>query len=558
MKRLSLIALPVLALLFAAAAWAWAWQDPSHGIGIQEDTAYRQAGFAQSPDNPVEEGTGSRTRSSADVPPVRTGASVEERLEAIRGSLRSYGTEENGESLPEEGNGRQDSVIPLVFNDAVEYYINYFTTTKREMFKRWLERKRRYAPLVKEVLRDHGLPEDLVYLAMIESGFNLLAYSPMKAAGPWQFIPETGKRYGLEINHWVDERRDIRKSTVAAARYLEELFDQFGCWYLAAAGYNAGENRIDRLIRRHGTKDFWELRAYNTLPRETREYVPQLIAAAVIAKDPERYGLGEIEEPPAFAFVKETVPGGVPLKMVAHAASVDLPTIRRFNPEIKTGITPPGKEYRIRLPARTDRVVFQSSLSSVMKEGKRVVGVVRHVAKRRDNLSKITKRYGVSRQDLALVNASPLALKIGTVVYVPRLDGADEEGEAVLVRTVEPTRSPGRKFVRSKGATGRTASYTVRKANTLSGMTAKNSKDNKTHAQVKGSKKGRIESGKPSIAKHATKRPLGKAQKKYHVVKRGESFSGIAMKYGKTTESLRKLNKLKGDRVYRGTKLRVL
>jgi membrane-bound lytic murein transglycosylase D len=327
--------------------------------------------------------------------------------------------------------------IPLVFNDAVDRYIHYFSVTKKDLFNRWLKRKKLYEPLIREILQEHGLPEDLVYLAMIESGFNLQAYSPMKAAGPWQFIPETGKRYGLTVDYWIDERRDIEKSTIAAARYLDKLFNQFDCWYLAAAAYNTGENRIDRLIRRHDTKDFWQLRAYNTLPRETREYVPQLIAAAIIAKNPEKYGLFDNESVTPLEFVGEDVPGGVPLTAVAEAASTDLPSVVTLNPELRRGITPPGKECRIKLPAGTDSDSFQNSLASILEKGKRVVGVVRHMIKGRDNVSKITQRYGVSKDDLILVNGSRLKWRKGELVYIPQFDGADGEEEPTLAKTAD-------------------------------------------------------------------------------------------------------------------------
>lgn len=325
--------------------------------------------------------------------------------------------------------------IPLVFNDAVDRYIHYFSVTRRDVFSRWLKRKSLYEPMIKGILQEHGLPEDLVYLAMIESGFNLQAYSPMKAAGPWQFIPETGRRYGLTVDFWIDERRDIEKSTVAAARYLNELFNQFDCWYLAAAAYNSGENRIDRLIKRHDTKDFWELRGYNTLPRETREYVPQLIAAAIIAKNPERYGFGDIESATPLEYVGEEVPGGVPLTTVARAASTNLSSVLTLNPQLRRGITPPGKECKIKLPAGTDSDTFQNSLASILEKGKRVVGVVGHMIKGRDNVSKITQRYGVSSDDLALVNGSQMKWKKGALVYIPRFDGADGEETPALGRT---------------------------------------------------------------------------------------------------------------------------
>jgi membrane-bound lytic murein transglycosylase D len=409
--------------------------------------------------------------------------------------LRTAESEENDEPLIGESDLRENINIPLVFNDAVEHYIRYFTTTKKDLFKKWLTRKKRYAPLIEGILREHGLPEDLVYLAMIESGFNLHAYSPMKAAGPWQFIPETGRRYGLEVNHWVDERRDIRKSTVAAARYLQELFDQFDCWYLAAAGYNAGENRIGRLIKKYSTKDFWQLHAYNTLPRETREYVPQLIAAAIIAKDPERYGLSEIENVPTFEFVKETIPGGVPLKAVARAASSDVHSIRTLNPEIRRGITPPGKDYGIKLPIETDPDTFQSSLTSILNEEKRVVGITRHRTKRQDNLREITKRYGVSKADLVLVNGSPFQLKRGLLVYIPRFDKAEREEEYDEAKKADLRNTIAHSTLQSKAQPRRAVTHVVKRGETLSVIAAKYDMDVRTLKNINGLKNNRIQKG---------------------------------------------------------------
>jgi membrane-bound lytic murein transglycosylase D len=310
--------------------------------------------------------------------------------------------------------------IPLVFNDAVERYITYFSTTKKDVFRAWLKRKRLYEPLVTRVLKQYGLPEDLIYLAMIESGFNPRAHSPMDADGPWQFVAETGKRYGLVVNHWVDERRDVEKSTVAAARYLQQLFDQFDSWYLAAAAYNAGENKIDRLIKRHDTKDFWHLSTFDTLPRETRGYVPQLIAAAILSKNPEKYGFEDMASVTPLRFVGQTVPGGVALSAVAKAASTDINVLKSLNPELLTDITPPGKECPIKLPAGTIPKKFRIALALILKKEKRVVGVIDHVIKGQEDVSHLTKKYGVSAKELVMVNDSPLDLKKGELVYIPQ------------------------------------------------------------------------------------------------------------------------------------------
>jgi membrane-bound lytic murein transglycosylase D len=509
--------------------------------------------FHQTEDSAAGNGEYALSGADGETPSLREGrSSTEQKASMIRERLQVDEGDENDEPLIGENDLQENISIPIVFNDAVEHYIRYFTTTKKDLFKRWLKRKKRYAPLVKEILSEQGLPEDLVYLAMIESGFNLHAYSPMKAAGPWQFIPETGRRYGLVVNHWVDERRDIRKSTIAAARYLQELFDQFGCWYLAAAGYNAGENRIERLIKRYDTKDFWRLRAYNTLPRETREYVPQLIAAAVIAKDPERYGLGVIEDVLPFEFVKETIPGGVPLKAVAEAASIDVSSIRTFNPEIRRGITPPGKDYGIKLPVETDSDTFQTSLATILLERKRVVAVIRHLARRRDTMSKITSRYGVSKEDLVLVNGSPLRLKNGTLVFIPRFDTA--QGKA---KTADFRKKMAPRTDRNMSTTRRASTYVVKKGETLSAIAEKYGMDMGALKRANRLKTDRIEQGKRlSLAGHVRRVPQ-QVQKKYHRVQRGDTLSGIAEKYGKSVRTLRNMNRLKNNRIQKGMRLRV-
>ncbi len=188
--------------------------------------------------------------------------------------------------------------VPIQMNKQVRAYLVYFSTERKEVIGRQLARSTRYLPMIKEIFREYGLPEDLAYLAMIESGFNPNAYSPAGACGMWQFIKGTGLRYGLAINGAIDERRDPVKSTHAAARYLSDLYRQFGSWYLAAASYNCGERRVQQELTRSRHQNFWELSANQTLPGETKNYVPQLIAATIIAKNPEKFGFNQVPHQP--------------------------------------------------------------------------------------------------------------------------------------------------------------------------------------------------------------------------------------------------------------------
>lgn len=179
---------------------------------------------------------------------------------------------------------------PVIITPAVEHWITYFTGKGRRYFEKYLERSRYFIPVIARVLRGHTMPEDLVYLAMIESGFNNSAKSRARAVGPWQFMRQTGQRYGLTIDYWLDERRDTRKSTLAAIAYLKELYEEFGSWELSAAGYNAGENKVRRAIAKYKTNNFWEIARHRFFRRETRDYVPKIMAAAILTKNAEQFG----------------------------------------------------------------------------------------------------------------------------------------------------------------------------------------------------------------------------------------------------------------------------
>jgi membrane-bound lytic murein transglycosylase D len=256
--------------------------------------------------------------------------------------------------------------MPVTRNAQVETWITYLRGRNRDRTELWLQRSGRYAPMIRQALRRRGMPEDLVYLAFIESGFSPSAYSPARAAGIWQFIAETGRRYGLEVSSYVDERRDPLKATTAALDYLQKLHGQFGDWYLAAAAYNAGENRVARILReqredaRGNDTAFWRIAPY--LPQETRDYVPLMLAAGHIGKEPEKYGFMNLDYQVPLTFEVVTVPGGTRLSAVAHAIKLDADDVEELNPHLIRRMTPPGRLTAVRIPAghAAVRVAFRA------------------------------------------------------------------------------------------------------------------------------------------------------------------------------------------------------
>jgi membrane-bound lytic murein transglycosylase D len=241
--------------------------------------------------------------------------------------------------------------LPVILNGPVQSYLRAFSNGQKAVFEVYLSRSGRYLAMMRRIFRERGLPQDLVYLALIESGFNPWARSPAAAVGPWQFIEGTARRYGLKVNDWVDERRDPEKATRAAASYLKDLFQQFGCWYLAAAGYNAGEHRVEGALLRNDEDTFWALARKGLLPRETCHYVPQFIAAALIARNPQKYGFAGIayERPWSYELVR--VPGGTDLRRFAQALGIDYQDFKELNPELKRDKAPrEAQGYLLKIP----------------------------------------------------------------------------------------------------------------------------------------------------------------------------------------------------------------
>jgi LysM repeat protein len=284
----------------------------------------------------------------------------------------------------------------------VRYFINYFTNRGKPYFEKILARSGKYMPMIANVLNDEGLPEELAYLALIESAFLPQATSSQGAAGLWQFIPSTARLYGLRIDTWLDERRDPEKSTRAAAAYLKELHSLFGRWYLATAAYNAGPGAIDRAMQQSGAKDFWTLSQRAQLSEETRNFVPKFVAVAMIAGDPEKYGFTALQYDPPLEYEEMEIRRPLRIGVMAEMAETDVATIRALNPALLGNTTPPIDEsFIVKLP------VGRSSLFAKAydggQEGAAQQAIV-HEVKKGETLFSIARRYGQEVSGLMRLN----------------------------------------------------------------------------------------------------------------------------------------------------------
>jgi membrane-bound lytic murein transglycosylase D len=392
--------------------------------------------------------------------------------------------------------------VALDQNKYVDRWIQYFTGKGRPHMARYLSRSARYLPMMKNTLRENGLPEDLVYVALIESGFSPVAHSHANAVGYWQFIRGTGKRYGLRIDGFIDERRDPVLSTKAAAEYFKALHNLFGNWHLALAGYNAGENRVNRAIRRYYTRDFWDLytRRYS-FTRETKNYIPKFIAAAMIAKNPEKYGFTDVEYQDPLSYDTVELKHPISLSRLAQNLNVDVDEMRLLNPKFRGDYIPitRGSETVIRIPVGRANDALAAVPLSVSSMPTQVVWNeyfyyrIRHG----DNLSHIAHRYHTTVSKLRRLNdlSNRAVLRIGRRLKVP---------------------DPGGAALYSMGAKGAA------------------------------SKVDRTQSSLP------------RSGVAVHVVRKGENLSTIAQKYGTSVSHLLQLNHLSRRSVIRvGQRIRV-
>lgn len=309
--------------------------------------------------------------------------------------------------------------IPVVLNESVLKLLNFLQTAGRAPFQIWLGRTTRYYPLMQQILAKYDLPKDLVSVALIESGLSYSAYSRARASGPWQFIQATGKLYGLKSDFWIDERRDIIKATEAAARHLKDLYQKFGDWYLVWAAYNAGEYGVTRAMDRSGCQDFWELAEIGQLHNETRWYVPKIIAAAMIQKNPEHYGFTDINYLDPIEWDDVDVNGMVDLKAAAKAVGVSLDVMKELNPELRFWCSPPYlKSYRLRIPKGTTEQ-FRTLYRPTVRDNQ--VTFTKYVVRSGETLGHIARATRTSVE--ALMNANqltnPRKVRAGRALIVP-------------------------------------------------------------------------------------------------------------------------------------------
>ncbi|MCK5884636.1 MAG: transglycosylase SLT domain-containing protein [Bacteriovoracaceae bacterium] len=335
--------------------------------------------------------------------------------------------------------------FPVVYNKSVKKWMHYFLNRGRGSFKRYTARAGRYAPMMGKILEEAGLPRDLIFLAMAESGFQNKAKSWAKAVGPWQFMPYTGKRYGLKVDWYIDERRDPIKATIAATKYLKKLYNDFGAWELAAAAYNAGEGKIGRAIKRYKTENFWRLRRGRYLKPETKNYIPKIMALAIIGKNLQNFGFDEIVFNEALDFEEVVVRGNTDLIELAKDLGVGFDELHYLNPEVMRWYIPSHiKEYRLRIPVGKTaawKTLDPSYYQAEFFQNYKLRG-------NRSRLSDVAKKFKIKKyvmRDLNPTYSSNRILSRGTSVKLPFRVGQDRKEKMYADLYEKPRKSILRK-----------------------------------------------------------------------------------------------------------------
>jgi membrane-bound lytic murein transglycosylase D len=474
-------------------------------------------------------------------------AADEEVLEALDDARPA--DDEGDEVLPATPVSWDIDVDTYHDHDRVQYYLDFFQGKGRERMGIWLTRMPRYEEMIRARLQEQGLPGDLVYLALIESGFSNSATSRARAVGMWQFMKGTAKGYGLRVDSWVDERRDPYRATGAAARHLRHLNDRFGSLYLAAAAYNAGAGKVSRGVRRLPDDDadsvnsdatFFRLYDTKLLRRETKDYVPKLIAAARIAKEPARYGFAVTAAEPA-TYDSIVVPTMTGLDVVARLADTTVAAVRELNPQYLRLATPPGVRSVVRIPAGRGPTTL-AAYEQLPPE--RRITFLEHTVAKGQTLSGIASRYGVSTR--LVIEANPRLrgrkLRPGQRVIVPTGGAISTTVARRMADPVEPAASSPSGFHR------------VRRGETLSGLAAEYGVTVRQLREWNAlGPDGMVRSGqrirvvappRPRSAASGTASLAASANARMHQVRRGETLTGLAKRYGVSVQALREANGL--------------
>ena len=453
-----------------------------------------------------------------------------------------------------------NSDLPLMMTDQVAGYITYFSGRGRGGFERAFSRSGRYHDMIVATLKDEGVPQDLIYLAQAESGFHPLAVSRVGARGIWQFMASRARGYGLSHNMWVDDRQDPEKSTRAAAHHLKDLYNQFGDWYLAMAAYNSGPGTVQAAVKRTGYADFWELYRRNVLPKETRNYVPIILAVTIMAKNPSQYGLDEVlmEHPSDYDTVTINYP--VDLRLVAECVGSTSGELQDLNPSLLRLTTPRVGKFELRLPAGTEDE-YQTAIASIppdMRLWWRYATV--HPG---DTLASLARNYHTTAKSIATAN---------------HLEDTELETNAKLVIPVAPGKHPlndnatyARRITRYKVHAGDTVESVadnfgvspqmLRRWNGLHGDSLRGRRVLALHLPISPSAhdaeeaSSRTKSKRPKTTETATVKPPAtksaqlehlpteQAAVVHHKVKSGETLYSIANAYRTTVATLKRDNR---------------